>query len=396
MVDRLEIVSPTDNKRPVSVLCLITALIGGGAEMMLYRLMSCLDRTKFRPQVISMMELGPVAEKVSGLGIPVRSLGMQQGKPNPLALFRLVRWLKQDKPDVIQTWMYHADLLGSLAARLVGNIPVSWNIRHSTLSHTDSKRLTHITARLCARLSYRSPRKIVCCSESAREVHTALGYAADKMLVIPNGYDLDKFKSDPVARRSMRTMLGIPQAAPVIGMIARFDPQKDHRNFLRAAGILHREMPEAHFVLCGEEITAENPHLLKWMGEAGIESRCHLLGRRTDIPQVNSMFDIASLSSAFGEAFPNVVAEAMSCEIPCVVTDVGDAARIVGDTGLIVPPHDSVKLANAWHTMLQFSNQEWRRRGKAARQLVMDQYSLSQIVPRYEHLFDELASPHYS
>lgn len=394
MIERLEKVAPAESRRPVSVLCLITALIGGGAEMMLYRLMSNLDRTKFRPQVISMMELGPVAEKIAGLGVPVRSLGMQQGKANPFALFRLVRWLKHDRPDVMQTWMYHADLLGGLAARLVGNIPVSWNIRHSTLSATESKRLTHATARLCARLSHRLPKKIVCCSESARAVHTSLGYAEDKMLVIPNGYDLDTFKPDPAARRSMRTTLGIPQEAPVIGMIARFDPQKDHRNFLTAAGILHREMPDAHFVLCGEEITPENAHLMKWMKESGLQGRCHLLGRRTDIPQVNSTFDIASLSSAFGEAFPNVVAEAMSCGIPCVVTDVGDAARIVGDTGSVVPPRDSAKLANAWHHMLQLTRDEWRRRGLAARQRVMNQYSLTQIVPRYEHLFDELAMEH--
>jgi hypothetical protein len=135
--------------------------------MMLFRLMSRLDRTRFRPQVVSMMELGPGGETIRALGVPVRSLGMRQGKPNPFALVKLVQYLKQDKPDVLQTWMYHADLLGSLAAKCVGDIPISWNIRHSNLSGQESKRLTHLTAGLCAKLSRWAPQRIVCCSESA-------------------------------------------------------------------------------------------------------------------------------------------------------------------------------------------------------------------------------------
>ena len=383
-------VFPSEIKRPISVLCLINALYIGGAEMMLYRLMSRLDRTKFKPQVVSMMELGPASEKIRALGIPVRSLGMSQGMPNPLALLKLVRWLQYDKPDVIQTWMYHADLLGSLAAKLAGNIAVSWNIRHSDLSRNESKKLTRFTARLCAQLSCWAPRKIVCCSESARDVHAALGYASDKMVVIPNGYDLDTCKPDLFARRSVRMELGISETAPIIGLVARFDPQKDHRTFVRAAGLLHRDRPDVHFILCGDQITDQNIDLMKWINDADIQDRCRLLGYRDDIPRINAAFDVASLSSST-EAFPNVVAEAMSCGIPCVVTDVGDAALIVGETGLVVPRRDPTMLADAWRTMLNMDQETRIQLGLVARQRVMENYNLSKIVSCYEHLFEELA-----
>lgn len=373
------------------MLCLITNLTGGGAEWMLCRLMSRLDHAKFRPQVVSMMELGPVGKKIRELGIPVRSLGMQRGKPSLLAFARFADWLKRDKPDVIQTWMYHADLFGSLAAKLVGNKAISWNLRNSDLSGEESKGITHLTVKLCAQLSHWAPRKIVCCSESARDVHAALGYASEKMVVIPNGYDLDTFKPDLAARRSVRKELEISETAPIIGFAARFDPQKDHHTFLRAAGMLHRDMPDVHFILCGEQITKQNIDLMKWINDAGIQDRCHLLGRRDDIPQINATFDIASISSSYGEAFPNVVGEAMSCGIPCVVTDVGDAALIVGETGMVVPPRAPTALAEAWHNMLHLGKEGRVQLGMAARQRVMDQYSLSQIVSRYESLFEELA-----
>ena len=382
--------SSSTTKRPISVLCLITSLSAGGAQTMLYRLMSRLDRAKFKPQVVSMMDLGPVSEQIRALGIPVRSLGMSQGMPNPLALLKLVRSLQCDKPDVIQTWMYHADLLGSFAAKLAGNIAISWGIHHSHLSGTESKKLTRVTARLCAQLSRWAPRKIVCCSESTREAHAALGYASEKMVVIPNGYDLDAYKPDLAARRSVRRELGISETAPIIGLAARFDPQKDHRTFLKAAGLLHRDRPDVHFILCGEQITKQNIDLMNWINGANIQDRCYLLGHRDDIPRINAAFDIASLSS-LTEAFPNVVAEAMSCGIPCVVTDVGDAALIVGETGLVVPPRDPTMLADAWRTMLNMDRETRIQLGLVARQRVMENYNLSQIVSRYERLFEELA-----
>lgn len=378
--------------KPLSILYVITGLFRGGAELMLYRLLSRMDRTRFTPQVVSLLEHGPISRKIQALGIPVRSLGMKEGIPNPVVVLRLARWLRQDPPDMMQTWMYHADLVGGLAARLVGNIPVAWGIRHSDLSSETSSRLTHLTVKTCALLSHWLPDHIVCCSEAARQYHTAIGYAAEKMVVIPNGYDVETFRPDLVARASVRKVLGVSEDAPIIGMVARFDPQKDHRTFVRAAQLLHRDRPDAHFLLCGMEVTWENQELARWIDDAGLRTHCHLLGRRDDdIANVTAALDIASLSSSYGEGFPNVVSEAMCCGVPCVVTDVGDAALIVGQTGIVVPPRNPEALAAAWRTMLEMGCEGRRPMGIAARQRIRERFDIAEIAGRYEHLFEELA-----
>lgn len=378
---------------PISIVCLITSLCDGGAETMLYRLLSRLDRKRFSPRVISLVDIGagPMSENIQKLGVPVRFLGMRPGRPNPVSVLRLTRWLREDPPDVMQTWMYHADLVGGIAARLVGGIPVVWGIRNSDLSVEESKGLTRFTMRICARLSRWLPERIISCSEASRDIHTAAGYSVEKMVVIPNGSDLELFKPDAEARESIRMELRIPEAAPLIGLIARFDPQKDHRNFVRAAKLLHRNRPDACFVLCGDGVNWENEQLARWIEEEGIRYRCSLLGRRDDIPRLTAALDIASLSSSFGEAFPNVIGEAMSCGVPCVVTDVGDSARIVGQTGLVVPPRDPAALAAAWLKILDLSRESRIELGMAARRRVATHFSLPTIVARYEQLFEELA-----
>jgi glycosyltransferase involved in cell wall biosynthesis len=367
----------------------ITGLNPGGAEMMLFKLLSAMDRVVFKPEVISLTGMGPLAERIQALDITVRALGMRRGVPNPLSLLRLAVWLRRSKPDVIQTWMYHADLIGGIAAKLVGGIPVIWGIRHSNLDPQGSKRKTIWTANACARLSNWLPTQIVCCSEASLPVHAALGYATRKMCVIPNGFDLDVFRPDPSARRSVRAELGIPEDTLLIGMFARFHAQKDHRNFVEAAALLHAHHPDIHFLLCGDGITWENRVLSGWIVTASIHEHCHLLGPREDIPRLAAALDIAS-SSSFGEGFPNVVGEAMSCGVPCVVTDVGDSDRIVGTTGRIVAAKDPEALAMAWKEMIDLGEEGRRGLGVAARKRVMDRYELSRIVEKYEALYTSL------
>ena len=371
---------------------MITDLGIGGAEWMLYRLLLRLDRAQFTAKVISLIDLGPTAnvKKIQALGVPIRFLGMQPGKPNPIALLRLARWLREDPPDLISTWQYHADLIGGVAARLAGSIPVAWGIRQSDLSREGNGRLTLLTARMCAGLSRWLPRTIICCSEASQQVHAALGYAAEKMVVIPNGYDLGTFRPDSAAREAIREELRIPEDAPVIGLVGRFHPQKDHRNFIWAAGLLHKDRPMVYFVLCGQDVNWENAELTRWIDEAGIRKRIYLLGRRDDIPQITAAFDIACLSS-FTEGFPNIVSEAMSCEVPCVVTDVGDAAQIVEQTGLVVPHRNPAALAAALRKMVDLGREGRNQLGRDARQRITEQFDLPQIVARYESLFQELA-----
>jgi glycosyltransferase involved in cell wall biosynthesis len=377
---------------PKRILFLTTGLYAGGAELMLLRLLSRLDRQRFMPSVISLIQLGPVSEKIKQLEIPVRSLGMQPGRPNIASIWRLVRWLRRDRPHIMQTWMYHADLLGGVAALLAGRIPIAWGVRHSDPLTQGYGPLTVPTVKLCARLSRWIPKRIVCCSEASRQAHVAFGYAVDKMLVIPNGVDLTALRPDPEARRVARQALAIPTEAPVIGLVGRFHPQKDHQNFVQAARLIFSKRPSVHFVLCGEGVTWDNVELAAWIDQAGIRENCRLLGRREDVPQLMASFDLATSSSCFGESFANVVSEAMSCGVPCVVTDVGDSAHIVGETGIVVPPRDAVALAQAWERMLDLGREQLVQTGLQARQRIKDHFDLPQIVDRYQTLFDEMTS----
>ena len=357
---------------------------------MLLRLLSRLDRQRFAPSVISLIQPGLVAEKIRQLGISVRSLGMQPGKPDLASIWRLVCWLRRDRPHIMQTWMYHADLLGGVAARLAGDIPIAWGIRHSDPLAHGYGLLTAPTVKLCARLSRWIPKRIVCCSEASRQAHVAFGYAVDKMLVIPNGVDLAEMKPDPAAGRLTRQVLAIPTEAPVIGLVGRFHPQKDHQNFVRAAKLLASTRPSVHFVLCGEGVTWDNRELIAWIDDAGIRANCRLLGRREDVPQLMASFDLATSSSCFGESFANVVSEAMSCGVPCVVTDVGDSAHIIGPTGIVVPTRDAAALAQAWERMLDLGREQLLQTGLQARQRIQDHFDLPKIVDRYQTMFEEL------
>ncbi len=374
----------------IRVTHIITGLAPDGAEKMLHRLIAGMDSSRFENEVISLTDLGPMAQRIQDCGSRVRALGMKRGSANPFYLLRLAGWLRKSSPGVIQTWMYHADLVGGLAARLAGLSGVVWNVRHSELRPETDQRHTIGTARACARLSRQLPSRIICCSETSRRFHANLVYASERMQVIPNGFELDRFQSDPGQRIAIREALRIPQAAAVIGLIARKHPIKDHRNFMQAAGLLHREFSEVRLVLCGEGVTSGDAELMDWVHSAGIQDVCHLLGPREDIPQILNALDIAT-SASTGEAFPSAVAEAMACGIPCVATDVGDSRFIVGDTGRVVAPKAPEAMAQAWKELLQAGPEGRRRLGLAARERIKQNFGLAGVVSQYQSLYTEIA-----
>jgi glycosyltransferase involved in cell wall biosynthesis len=316
---------------------------------------------------------------------------MRKAIPNPLLVWRLARWIRESKPDVIHTWMYHANLIGVLAARLAGNVPVVWAIHHNAHDPRVDKRRTMLVNRACALLSRRFAARIVFCSEASLRTHNKLSYAPEKMEVIPNGFDLEQVRPDPTARESLRQELGIPAEAIVIGIAARFHPHKDHRNFIQAAGRLHKLMPGVHFLLFGMGITWGNRQLAGWIDSAGIRERCRLLGLRQDISRLFSGMDIATTASR-SEAFPIVVGEAMACGTPCVVTDVGDSALIVENTGSVVAPEDPHALAEAWRALIDAGPVVRRRLGIAARDRVQRHFALPAIVESYQKIYAKAAA----
>jgi glycosyltransferase involved in cell wall biosynthesis len=372
------------------ILHLIADLSAGGAEMTLYRLLSYLDAREFPAEVVSLTGDAPLGEKIRALGVPVTGLEMKPGLPDPRLVTRVREQILRFRPDLIQTWMYHADLVGGIAAKLSGNPVVIWNIRHTLVRSSDVKRSTLFVARANAFLSRSIPARIICCADAALESHAALGYAREKMSVIPNGFDLEAFRPDPVARGEVRATLGVDDSIPLIGMCGRFDLQKDHHNFLAAAGLLRALLPDAQFVLWGKGVDLENPHLSAWIAEEGLGQAVHLLGFRTDSPRLNAALDVATLSAAYGEAFPNVVGEAMACAVPCVVTGVGDAAYIVGETGRVVPPGSPEALAAAWAELLSLPAAERKALGTAARKRVENLFSLEKMGAAYAQLYRDI------
>ena len=373
----------------LKVAFITTDLFTGGAELMLYKLLSAIDRERFYCEVISLTGPGQVDHLIEKLGIKVRSLGMRPSVPDIRALLQLSMILKEIEPHTIQTWMYHADLLGSLANLLANRSPLVWGIRNNILDPKSTRRTTYLTVKLCAYLSKRLPARIVTNSHAAVDVHSRLGYTAEKMQVIPNGFDTLLFKPDPEARQSVRQEFNIPDNTPLIGLIARYDPLKDHLNFIKAAAMLNKDHPDVHYLLCGRGITWENPTLQKWIADTGLENQFHLLGRREDMPRLTAALDISSMTS-FGEAFPNVIGEAMACGVPCVATDAGDARTILGETGVIVPVRQPRPLAQAWSDILKMPQDERAKMGQAARRRVEKHYSLSVIAKQYERLYHEI------
>jgi len=365
----------------------ITGLPVGGSQMMLLKLLIAMDPESWEAEVISLRDIGVMGERIRATGVDVRALGMREHLGDIAAPGKLAKTLRERPPHVVQTWLYHADLIGGIAAWRAA-VPVIWGIRQSNLSPQDTRRSTIWIAKLCARLSHRIPRRIVCCSEAARRFHTAMGYAGEKIVVIPNGFDLRSFHPDPEARQSVRRELGLTPSTPLVGLVARFDTEKDHRTFVQAAARLHAVMPEVHFLLCGQDVDPKNPLLAAWLASAGIQSRCHLLGPRDDVPRLTAALDIAT-SSSCGEGFPNVIGEAMASSVPCVVTDVGESAAIVGDTGRAVPAKDPTALADAWRALLEAPGTR-EQLGAAARRRVESEFDITVIANRYSTLYGEL------
>jgi glycosyltransferase involved in cell wall biosynthesis len=287
--------------------------------------------------------------------------------------------------------MYHADLLGGLAAWIARrDIGIAWNVRASRLDAASVRRRTIWMVRACTWMSRWLPDRVVCCGEVVRRVHRDLGYPEAKLEVIPNGIQTELFRPDPVTRASVRRELDVGEHDVLIGMAARFDPMKDHRTFIEAAGLLIAERPQARFVLCGENVEPGNGIITNWARNAMVEGRCHLLGRRDDMPRITASLDVASLSSAVNEGWPNVIGEAMACGVPCAVTDVGESRQIVGETGRVVPIRDPSALAAAWRDLIDLGSSGREALGRAARRRIEQHYGLAMTVRRYQTLYEDL------
>lgn len=380
------------NKKIVHV---ITGLGDGGAEAVLYRI--CLSDQQDEHLVISMMDMGKYGPLFEESGVRVECLDMPAGRLTYSGVKKMREILKQEKHDnqrkgirlVVQTWMYHGDLVGGVVARTVGIKQIVWGIHHSILEKGKTKTSTRWIAKINALLSHWVPQVIVCCAEKSRFIHEELGFSSRKMKVIPNGYDLQKFAPSPAHAELLRQEWGIPEDMPLLGMVGRFDPQKDHDNLIKALALLRNQGLEFRCVLVGRGMDDANQEIAGLLQSNDLQEHVLLLGQRSDIPSVMSALDLHVLSSS-AEAFPNVLAEAMACQTPCVTTDVGDAALIVGDTGWVVPSGNPQALAAGIQSAVSAMAQAeaWCLRKAAARAHVSDRFGLGRMLASYRDAWE--------
>lgn len=375
----------------IEVLHVITDLDDGGAEAVLYRL--CLFDRKNKHRVISLMDEGKYGRLLEEKGIPVHCLNMMRGKVTIKGIFRLAALMRKYRSDVVQTWMYHSDLLGGCVARLVCVKRVVWGIHHSNLDTGSSKGSTILVARLCALLSGIIPRRIISCSYRAKQIHQAMGYKGKKIVVIPNGYDLINFRINKEAGLKVRIELGVTTQRLILGMVARFDPQKDHETLITALAFLKRKGYTFSCLLVGPGMCRENVKLIALIDNYDVWDCVVLCGQRTDIPSVMNCLDINILSSV-SEAFPNVLAEAMACGTPCVATDVGDAGLIIGDTGWIVSSRKPEALSNAIECGIRARSEleSWQERQRACQVRIEENFNIERVVDLYNRVWRKVLS----
>jgi glycosyltransferase involved in cell wall biosynthesis len=293
--------------------------------------------------------------------------------------------------------MYHGNLAASLARARVPHARVVWSIRQTLYHMAHERPLTRMVIRAGARWSGR-PEVIIYNSAVAMEQHRAHGYHPRRDTVIPNGFDCDQFRPRPEARDALRSRLRLATGTPLIGLVARYHPMKDHATFLRMAGRLVASGSEAHFICAGQGVDPGNPELAAGITAEALAGRVHLLGEEDDVSVLLAGLDLLCSSSRRGEGFSNVLGEAMACGVPCVVTDVGDGGMIVGATGLVVAPGDATALAEGCARLLAEPPTERARRAAAARARIVGEFSIGAVAARYAEVFRGVleASPIHS
>jgi glycosyltransferase involved in cell wall biosynthesis len=388
----LTTVTEMSSPRPKKILHIITTSGFGGAELMLCRLLERNDSSRHQQAVLSLLTPHSLKERIER-SAPLYTLDMRPPLPS-IGNFRRLRTIIRDyRPDLMQGWMYHGNLAATVGATLAGfKGPVLWNVRHSLHDLAHEKPVSRLIIRLNARLSHR-PRAIIYNSTASIEQHQAIGFAADRAVFMPNGVDCTLNCPRPELRDVVRAELGIEKDAPLIGMIARHHRMKDPENLLKALAIIEKRLPAVRLIIAGERFDQTNQPVLSAIAAHGLEDRVQLLGQREDVPRLLAAIDVVALPSAWGEGFPNAIGEAAAAGVPSVATDIGDAARVVGDGGRIVPPSNSEALAAALIDILALDPAERQKLGETARQHVISHFELDAIARRFAGLHDLFLDP---
>ncbi|MFZ5765125.1 MAG: glycosyltransferase [Thermodesulfobacteriota bacterium] len=376
----------------IRVLFLIQSLHQGGAERQLVTLLHGLDKERFQPVVVTYYPGGKWEERVRTIsGVDLCTIHLRGRFDLAGMVIRLGKLIRKMRPDIVYGVLGDACLLALLHGRVLGHARVIWGLRASNMDFSRYSRTSALVYRLSAKFS-NYPAKIIVNSRAGQSYHQKRGYCGNRMVVIPNGIDTDLFRPSPEKGRALRTQLGLDTSVSVIGRVGRLDPMKDYSTFLAAAAILAKKRKGLRFLVAGGG-TTENQRAMAELGrDLGLAEQLIWLGPRNDLPAVYSACSLTVSSSAFGEGFPNVVAESLACAVPCVVTDVGDSAIIVDNQDLVVPPADPEALARACARVLDCSEEERTVIGKAGRCRIENNFSQAVMVRATEAIFRDVAT----
>ncbi len=370
----------------IRLLHCITSLDADGAQHMLLKLCQHMKQDEFEHIVLNLRSSSEFAKRFAAIGVPVINIGMRSSLPTVAASRAIREAIKTFSPDIIQGWMYHGNIaatLGHLFAK--SSTPLLWNIRKAVENPKEYRPLTRMTLKLGAFLSSR-PKKVIYCGNYVAEQHIKLGYSPNNTAVIYNGFDTDLFAPAPTHYQALRSRLGLPSDIKLVGMTARFHPHKDHLNFLKCAEIVAKAHPKTHFLLAGRGLSSDNQALQKMLSQVDLKNNLHLLGERSDVPQILPALDVYCQSSS-AEGFPNALGEAMACGVPCVSTNAGASAEAIGDCGKIVEINDHEALAQAVIEMLSLPNEQRTLLSNRMHQRVLKNFSLAVIATQYEDCY---------
>jgi glycosyltransferase involved in cell wall biosynthesis len=356
---------------------------------MLVKLVRGLEDRGVKNVVVSLSKREALAEQFEEWNVPVVSLAMRQGTPDPRGMLRLRRVLAEHNPDILQGWMYHGNLMLSLSQLLTHRAtPLVWNIRRGLDDMRERRLVTRLMVAASARVS-RSATKIIYCTDTSAAQHERHGFAPEKRAVIGNGFDNRTFYFRPSARAYLLAELGIPNDALLIGNVGRYDIAKGQAFLVDAfAGALF-SFPTAHLILAGRGMDLSNRALCSLISRRGLCSRVHLVGERSPVEELYPAFDVYC-SSSISEGFPNVIAEAMASGVACVVTDTGASRQLVEGLGLVVQVRSVEHLTQALLAMLSKTPEERRENGRLLHDRIATKYSIANVVASYASLYGGL------
>jgi glycosyltransferase involved in cell wall biosynthesis len=365
------------SSRPMKVVLLTRDLKCGGAQRQLVVLAKGLHARGHKVVVAQFYSGGPLEQELLEqellqAGVRIRPL-QKRGRWDLLPfLLQLARVMREERPEIL--YSYLTDLVALVLKPWFPSTKIVWGIRSSNEDLGQFDWFTRISYKLTFRLS-RFADAVIANSRVGRNDHIAQGYPREKTVVIPNGIDTQRFCPDPEARRHVRFEWGIQGHEVVIGIVARLDPVKDHPTFLQAASLLTQKRNHLRFVCVGTGPAEYRDSLLQLTRSLKLTEHVIWPGGRSDMPAVFNALDLL-VSSSTTEGFSNVIAEAMACGVPCVATNVGDSAWLMGNTGEVVPPRDPDALTKALGKLLDqrlYTPMQIRRR-------IVEQFSVEKLV----------------